>query len=64
MDVSGIIVSIVVAVILLLAGFLLPVPMQLFGILIGLIQAYVFTLLAMVYIAAGLPREPEGGSVS
>ncbi len=52
--------ELIVAVMLLLAGFLLPVPLQLFGLLIGLIQAYVFTLLAMVYITAALrPAEEE-----
>lgn len=46
--------ELVVAVLLLLAGLLVPVPMQILGLLIGLIQAYVFTLLSMVYIAAAL----------
>lgn len=46
--------ELVVAILLMLAGFLIPVPLQLLGLLIGVIQAYVFTLLAMVYIAAGL----------
>jgi F-type H+-transporting ATPase subunit a len=46
--------DLVVAVLLLLAGFLVPVPMQIFGLLIGLVQAYVFALLTMVYIAAAL----------
>ena len=46
--------ELIVAVLLLLSGLLVPVPMQLFGLLIGFIQAYVFTLLAMVYIASAL----------
>lgn len=46
--------ELIVAVLLLLAGFLVPIPLQLLGLLIGLIQAYVFTLLAIVYIAAAL----------
>lgn len=46
--------ELIAAVLLLLAGVLVPVPMQMLGLLIGLIQAYVFTLLAMVYIAAAL----------
>lgn len=46
--------ELVVAVLVLLSGLLVPVPMQLFGLLIGFIQAYVFTLLAMVYIASAL----------
>lgn len=46
--------ELVVAILLLLSSLFVPVPMQLLGLLIGLIQAYVFTLLAMVYIAAAL----------
>lgn len=46
--------ELVVAVLLLIAGLLVPVPLQMLGLLIGVIQAYVFTLLAMVYIAAAL----------
>lgn len=52
--------ELVVAVLVLLSGLLVPVPMQLFGLLIGFIQAYVFTLLAMVYIASALgPAEVD-----
>ncbi|MBZ0116987.1 MAG: F0F1 ATP synthase subunit A [Sandaracinaceae bacterium] len=46
--------ELVVAILLLLAGLIVPVPMMLLGLLFGVIQAYVFTLLAMVYIAAGV----------
>ncbi len=46
--------EVIAAILLMLAGFLIPVPMQIFGLLIGLIQAYVFTILTMVYIVAGL----------
>ena len=46
--------ELVVAVLVLLSGLLVPIPMQLFGLLIGFIQAYVFALLAMVYIASAL----------
>ncbi|MCA9688541.1 MAG: F0F1 ATP synthase subunit A [Nannocystaceae bacterium] len=46
--------ELVVAILLLFGALLIPVPMQLFGLLIGAIQAYVFTLLAMVYISAAL----------
>lgn len=49
---------IVAILVVAVAPFLVPVPLQLFGLLIGIIQAYVFTLLATVYIAAGLqPHE-------
>ena len=44
--------SLVVAVLLSLAPLFLPIAMQLFGMLIGLIQAYVFSILALIYIAS------------
>ena len=46
--------ELIIAVILLLAGLLLPIPFMLLGILIGIIQAYIFTVLAAVFIGAGL----------
>jgi F-type H+-transporting ATPase subunit a len=36
-----------------IAPFFFPVIMQLFGLLTGLVQAYIFAVLAAVYIAAG-----------
>jgi F-type H+-transporting ATPase subunit a len=44
--------EIVITIIALLAGLLVPIPFLLLGILIGLIQAYIFTVLASVYIGA------------
>ncbi|SET31055.1 F0F1 ATP synthase subunit A [Oceanicella actignis] len=44
----------VVAILLSLAGSLLPTPFMALGVLIGLVQAYIFTVLAAVYIGAGL----------
>lgn len=44
----------IIAILLLLAGLLLPIPFLLLGVLIGLIQAYIFTILATVYIAAAV----------
>lgn len=41
----------VVAVLFSLVPLLIPLPMQLLGILFGLIQAFVFTMLASIYIA-------------
>ena len=37
-----------------LVPFLLPIPMMLMGVLVAFIQAFVFTLLAMIYIAGAL----------
>ncbi|MXN67286.1 F0F1 ATP synthase subunit A [Stappia sp. GBMRC 2046] len=44
----------VIAILVFLAGFLLPVPFLLLGIMIGIIQAYIFTVLSAVYIAAAV----------
>lgn len=46
--------ELIVAVIFALAPLFVPLPLVGFGILIGLLQAYIFTALAAVYIAAGL----------
>lgn len=45
--------SLIVAILLSLAPLFFPAVMQLFGLLIGVIQAYVFAILALVYIASG-----------
>ena len=46
--------ELVLAVIIFLAGLLLPLPFILLGILIGIIQAYIFTVLAAVFIGAAV----------
>jgi len=46
--------EIVLMIFLLLVPFLLPVPMMLMGVLVAFIQTFVFTLLAMIYIAGAL----------
>jgi F-type H+-transporting ATPase subunit a len=44
----------VVAIVLALAGLLVPIPFMAFGILVGLVQAYIFSVLATVYIGGGV----------
>jgi len=44
--------SLVVAIVLSIAPLFFPVVMQALGLLIGVIQAYVFAILALVYIAS------------
>ncbi|MFO7544085.1 MAG: F0F1 ATP synthase subunit A [Trueperaceae bacterium] len=44
--------SVVVAILLSVAPLFFPVIMQAFGLLIGIIQAYIFAILAIVYIAS------------
>jgi len=52
----------IAAIFLVLAPLIFPIFMQLLGLLTGLIQAYIFAILAMVYIAAAL-RIHEGKHV-
>ena len=49
----------IVVLLVALAGFLVPAPLMALDLLIGLLQAYIFTLLSIVYIAAAL-RAEEG----
>jgi F-type H+-transporting ATPase subunit a len=44
----------VVALLVALAGLLVPVPLMALDLLIGLLQAYIFTILACVYLGAAL----------
>lgn len=46
--------EIVVAIIISLAGLVVPVPFMVLGVLVGVIQAYIFTILATVYIGAAI----------
>jgi len=46
--------EIVLMIFLMLVPFLLPVPMMIMGVLVALIQTFVFTLLAMIYIAGAI----------
>lgn len=49
----------VLGIVLALAGLLVPVPLMLLGVLIGLIQAYIFTILATVFIGGALGARKE-----
>ncbi|MGD2025725.1 MAG: F0F1 ATP synthase subunit A [Methyloceanibacter sp.] len=44
----------VIAIVVFLAGLFLPIPFMLLSILIGIIQAYIFTVLAAVFIGAAV----------
>jgi F-type H+-transporting ATPase subunit a len=44
--------TVIVGILISVAPFFFPVLMQLLGLLTGLIQAYIFAILAMVYIAS------------
>jgi F-type H+-transporting ATPase subunit a len=44
--------TVIVAILLSLTPYIFPIVMQLLGLLTGMIQAYIFAVLAMVYIAS------------
>jgi F-type H+-transporting ATPase subunit a len=45
--------SVIAAILLSVVPLFFPIIMQAFGLLIGVIQAYIFAILAIVYIASG-----------
>ena len=51
--------AMIAGMLLAIAPLFIPVPMELLGLLVGAIQAYVFALLATVYIAAAVKRGQE-----
>jgi F-type H+-transporting ATPase subunit a len=53
--------SMIAAILLAIAPLFFPALMQALGLLTGMIQAYIFAILAMVYIAAAVQRGQEGG---
>ncbi|NMC75226.1 MAG: F0F1 ATP synthase subunit A [Geobacteraceae bacterium] len=52
--------SIIVGILLSIAPLFFPIVMQALGLLIGLIQAYIFSVLAMVYIASAISVQKRG----
>jgi F-type H+-transporting ATPase subunit a len=50
----------VIAIVLSLAGFLVPVPLMALEALLGLIQAYIFTILAAVFIGGAIGSIEKG----
>lgn len=51
--------AVIGSVLITLAPFLLPLPLQILGLLTGTIQAYIFALLAIVYISTVSPPNPH-----
>jgi len=49
--------GLIIAILLALMPIFFPVIMQVLGLLTGVIQAYIFAILAMVYIASGMANE-------
>ncbi|NIP71969.1 MAG: F0F1 ATP synthase subunit A [Gammaproteobacteria bacterium] len=52
--------TVIVAILLGLAPLLFPIVMRLLGLLTGMIQAYIFAVLAMVYIASASAVQRKG----
>jgi F-type H+-transporting ATPase subunit a len=53
--------TVIVGILISVAPFFFPVLMQLLGLLTGFIQAYIFAVLAMVYIASASRTRPRDG---
>ena len=47
----------VIGIVLSLAGFLVPIPLMALELLTGAVQAYIFAVLAMVFIAGAIERD-------
>jgi F-type H+-transporting ATPase subunit a len=50
----------IIALIVALAGLFVPIPLMALEILIGLVQAYIFTVLAAVFIGAAAGNVEKG----
>jgi F-type H+-transporting ATPase subunit a len=50
----------VIALVVALAGLFVPIPLMALEILVGLVQAYIFTILASVFIGAAVDRVEQG----
>jgi F-type H+-transporting ATPase subunit a len=50
----------VIALVVALAGLFVPIPLMVLEILVGLVQAYIFTVLATVFIGAAVGRAERG----
>ena len=48
----------IVGILLIITPFLFPIVMTLLGLLTGMVQAYIFSILAAVYLAAATQRPP------
>jgi F-type H+-transporting ATPase subunit a len=52
--------GLVLAIVVSLAGLLVPIPLMAFGLFVGLVQAYIFAILATVYIGAAVEADRAG----
>jgi F-type H+-transporting ATPase subunit a len=56
--------TVIAAILLSIAPFFFPIVLQLLGLLTGMIQAYIFAVLAMVYIASASGAHNAGATAS
>ena len=50
----------IIALVVALAGLFVPIPLMALEILVGLVQAYIFTILATVFIGAAIGDGEQG----
>jgi len=50
----------IIAIILSLAGLLVPIPLMALDLLVGAVQAYIFAVLAMVFIGSAVSEGRTG----
>jgi F-type H+-transporting ATPase subunit a len=53
----------IVGIVLSLAGLIVPIPLMALDVLTGAIQAYIFTVLAMVFISSTLDQRPTNDAM-
>ncbi len=53
--------QIIVAVLLVVLPLVIPAVLEVFGLFIGVLQAYIFTILTVVYVAGAVRAEGEAG---
>ena len=63
-QVNGFLAAFIGAIVLSLAGLFVPIPFMALDVLTGAIQAYIFTVLAMVYIGAALAEGRQESPVN
>jgi len=57
--------AMIIGILLSITPFIFPIVMTLLGLLTGMVQAYIFSILAAVYIAAATrTRKPESASIT
>ncbi|HAW34214.1 MAG TPA: F0F1 ATP synthase subunit A, partial [Alphaproteobacteria bacterium] len=57
---SGVIIG---AICMMLVPFILPLPMQVLGLFTGMIQAYIFAMLALMYVSSVQSEDDDAAAV-